>query len=42
MKRRENHLKHTILIAEDDRDITELLTLYLTGAEFAVQSAADG
>ena len=35
-------MKHTILIAEDDRDITELLTLYLTGAEFDVQSAADG
>ena len=35
-------MKHTILIAEDDRDITELLTLYLTGAEFHVQSAADG
>jgi len=35
-------LKHTILIAEDDRDITELLTLYLTGAEFDVQSVTDG
>ena len=35
-------MKHTILIAEDDRDIIELLTLYLTGAEFAVQSVSDG
>ena len=35
-------MKHTILIAEDDRDITELLTLYLTGAEFDVQSVTDG
>ena len=34
-------MKHTILIAEDDRDIIELLTLYL-GSEFSVQSVTDG
>lgn len=35
-------MNHTILIAEDDPDIVELLTLYLTGAGFSVQTAADG
>ena len=35
-------MQHTILIAEDDRDITELLTLYLTGAGYAVRTAEDG
>lgn len=35
-------MQHTILIAEDDRDIIELLTLYLTGADFAVQAVTDG
>lgn len=34
-------MKHTILIAEDDRDIIELLSLYL-GGEFAVQAVTDG
>lgn len=37
----EKKLKHTILIAEDDRDIIELLTLYLS-SEFTVQSVTDG
>ena len=35
-------MQHTILIAEDDHDIIELLTLYLTGADFAVQAVTDG
>ena len=34
-------MKYTILIAEDDRDIIELLTLYLS-SEFTVQSVMDG
>lgn len=34
-------MKYNILIAEDDRDIIELLTLYL-GSEFSVQSVTDG
>ena len=34
-------MKHTILIAEDDRDIIELLTLYLS-AEFDVCAVTDG
>ena len=37
----EKILKYTILIAEDDRDIIELLTLYLS-SEFTVQSVMDG
>lgn len=37
----ERILKYNILIAEDDRDIIELLTLYL-GSEFSVQSVTDG
>ena len=35
-------MQHTILIAEDDHDIIELLTLYLTGADFAVRAVTDG
>ncbi|MGO5094560.1 response regulator transcription factor [Agathobaculum sp. LCP25S3_E8] len=34
-------MKYTILIAEDDLDIIELLTLYLS-SEFTVQSVMDG
>ncbi len=35
-------MKETILIAEDDQDIVELLTLYLEGNGFYVKSAANG
>ena len=35
-------MQHTILIAEDDHDLIELLTLYLTGADFAVRAVTDG
>jgi len=35
-------MKKTILITEDDEDIVELLTLYLTGNEFDVLVANDG
>lgn len=37
----ERTLRHTILIAEDDHDIIELLTLYLS-AEFEVRAVTDG
>ena len=32
----------TVLIAEDDKDIVELLTLYLSGSGYEVLSAPDG
>ena len=35
-------MRHTILIAEDDKDITELLDLYLAGEGYQVVAAADG
>ena len=35
-------MAETVLIAEDDRDIVELLTLYLTGSGYEVVSAPDG
>lgn len=33
---------YTILVAEDDRDIAELVTLHLEMAGYAVVSASDG
>ena len=35
-------MARTVLVAEDDRDIIELLTLYLTGSGYAVLPATDG
>ena len=35
-------MQHTILIAEDDKDIVEILRLYLENEGFIIQSAKDG
>ena len=35
-------MNHTILIAEDDQDITELVKLYLESSGYRVITAADG
>lgn len=35
-------MAQTVLVAEDDRDIVELLTLYLTGSGYRVLAAPDG
>lgn len=35
-------MERTVLVAEDDRDIIELLTLYLTGSGYRVLAASNG
>ena len=35
-------MKKSILIVEDDKDIVELLTLYLEGNDFLVESVNNG
>ena len=40
--KQEQNMKQTVLIAEDDRDIVELLSLYLSGEGYEILSADNG